>query len=351
MGMRSTSLVQRWLIACTFAETIGMTASAVAARLGQQVVDDGGADLRWLALAIVVAGGLVEGTALGVLQGRTLAAQWPGLRVGAFVAATVAVAGVGWAAASAPGVLGGDEGGDSPPLGLVLLGAAGIGLVMGPLLGGAQAVALRGAVAHPRRWVVANTAAWPVAMVVIFAGASTAGAGWPLLVVAGYGTLTGAVAGAALGLVSGAWLGTIDGQPLANRLSLAMVHDHRFGMDRRLVGLAVTGRRTGRVLRFPVQYADHGDALVVLPGHPEDKVWWRNLTGAETRLEVLRGPEWQDATARVLLPGDNGHSAALAAYRRRWPRFEAPSGQPVVVIRPVESGIPAASGRLESVGS
>jgi deazaflavin-dependent oxidoreductase (nitroreductase family) len=341
----------RWVLACVAAETIGMTASATAARLGQNITEDGAAAARWLALAVVVGGGLIEGVALGVLQARALAARWPGLSRLRFALVTVAVAGLGWAAASAPAILAGeDEGAAGPPLGFIVLGALGIGLLMGSVLGAAQAVPLRGVVAHPWRWVAANATAWPLVMTVIFVGASTAGAGWPLLAVAGYGAITGVVAGAALGLVSGAWLGTVDGQPLANRISLAMVHEQRFGIDRRLIGLAVTGRRTGRVLRFPVQYADHGDALVVLPGHPEKKVWWRNLTGAETRLEVLCGPDWLQATARVLLPGDNGHSAALAAYRRRWPRFEAPSGQPVVVIRPARSGIPAVSGRLESVG-
>ena len=62
---------------------------------------------------------------------------------------------------------------------LVVAGAAGLGLVMGTVLGVAQAAALRGAVPHPRRWVAANAAAWPLAMVVIFLGATTPSAGWP----------------------------------------------------------------------------------------------------------------------------------------------------------------------------
>jgi len=201
----------RWILACAAAETIGMAASATAARLGQHASDGGGATGRWLALAIVVAGGLVEGTALGVLQARVLASAWPALSRLRFALVTVAIAGVGWAAASAPGVLGGgDDTGAGPPLGLILLGALGIGLVMGPLLGVAQALPLRAVVAHPWRWVAANTSAWPVAMAVIFLGASTAGAGWPTLLVTGYGALTGVLAGSALGLVSGAWLDALD---------------------------------------------------------------------------------------------------------------------------------------------
>jgi hypothetical protein len=341
--------MRRWLLACLAAEAIGMTAAALAARLGQDLVDAGGA--RWPALLLVVVGGLVEGTALGVLQGTVLASRWPRVRRGAFVALTVVVAGVGWAGASAPGVLADpDAGGTDPALGLVLLGAAGIGLVMGPVLGCAQLLALRGAVRHPWRWVVANAAAWPVAMVVIFAGATTAGAEWSVAQVAAYGTLTGALAGAGLGLVSGAWLDSLDGQPVANRVVLALLERRRFGLKRSLVGLAVRGRRSGQVRRFPVQYAAEGDDLLVVPGHADRKTWWRNLDHDGTRVEVLRDGRWLSTEAELLLPGDPTYVHAAAAYRKRWRQFEPEAGEPVVVLRGVATGIPAASGRFESVG-
>jgi hypothetical protein len=187
-----------WVLACAVAEAIGMTASAVAAR-----VADGPDWPVVAALGVVVAGGLVEGTALGWAQSGVLARRLPGLRRGRYLAATVLVAGVGWAAASAPGVLGEDTPGDAgPPLLLVLLGAAGLGLVMGPVLGGAQALALRGAAQRPGRWVLANTVAWPPAMAVIFLGASSPGASWSTLEVGLLGTATGLVAGTVLGLLT-----------------------------------------------------------------------------------------------------------------------------------------------------
>lgn len=347
--MSTRRVYVQWILACAAAETVGMSASATAARFGQGVADDGGTAATWLALAVVVAGGLVEGTALGVLQARALALRWRPLSQRRYAAVTVAVAGLAWAIGSAPGVLAGDDGTGGPPLGLIVLGALGIGLVTGSLLGVVQGLALRSVVGHPWRWVAANTAAWPLAMAVIFVGASTAGSGWSLPVLAGYGAVTGMLAGTVLGVVSGAWLGTIDGQPLANRVAMALVEARRLGADERLVGLAVTGRRTGRVVRFPVQYAVRPDSLVVLPGDFRSKVWWRNLVGGETALEVLVEGRWRLATAHVLRPGDNGHSAALAAYRRRWPRFEARGGQPVVVITLLETGIPTSCRPLESV--
>jgi hypothetical protein len=333
-----------WVVACAAAETVGMTAAAAAARLGQDVVDGGRG--RWLALVIVVGGGLVEGTALGLLQGRVLGIRWPSLSRSRFLVATVLVAGVGWAAASAPGVLGSDDSAASPPLGLILLGALGIGLVMGPALGLVQALPLRGVVAHPWRWVSANTAAWPLAMAVIFLGASTAGADWPTLVVAGYGAVTGVLAGAVLGLVSGGWLDSLDGQPVGNRLALALVAGRRLGLHHGLVGLAVTGRRTGQVVRFPVQYALDGDDLVVVPGHAERKSWWRNLQDLDTPLDVLYDGRWVAARAEIVDAGDPGYEAVLAAYRLRWRRSEPSVWEPVVVLHGVTLGIPSTPGAV-----
>lgn len=333
MDARPDRSYARWVAACATAEAIGIGTSAAAARVGDRVAGRGGAEAHWLALGVVVAGGLVEGIALGLLQGRVLGERWPALRRTRFAMVTVLVAGLGWAAASAPSVLG-DQGdaGSGPPIALTVLGGWALGLVMGPVLGVAQSFALRGAVTHPSRWVVANAVAWPWAMAVIFTAASSAGAGWPDLALAAYAAAAGAIAGAVLGLVSGAWLGSLDGQPLANRAVLALLPRRRFGLDRRVLGLAVTGRRSGRVLCFPVQYAELGASRVVLPGHPDHKLWWRNLVGDPVPIGVLTGPRWLSATARVLDPADDGYDAALAAYRQRWPHTAPATRQPVVIL-------------------
>lgn len=196
----------RWIAGCALAEAIGMSAAA-AASVGVARLDLSAA----AALAPIVAGGLVEGVALGWLQGRVLLGAFPRLRLGRYAGLTVLVAGLGWAGASAPAVLAGDDGSAAPAPWLVLLGAAGIGLVMGPVLGLAQALALRGAVRHPWRWVTANAVAWPAVMVVIFAGAGTPGKHWPAVAVVAVGASTGAVAGLLLGTITAAWLGRLGG--------------------------------------------------------------------------------------------------------------------------------------------
>ncbi|MCW2761994.1 MAG: hypothetical protein JWR85_2195 [Marmoricola sp.] len=310
-----------------------MTAAAGAAK-GVQTLSDrpGFIGAAAMALILVVAAGLVEGSALGIAQGSLLGNRWPALDRHLYLGATVVAAGLGWAAGSAPGILSGDDGGPQPPLLMMLAGAAGIGLVMGPLLGVAQALVLRHAVSHPWRWVAANAVAWPPAMVVIFFGASRPASDWSVLAVVTLGSVTGLVAGSCLGWLTGLWLPSLDGQPVHNRLVLALVKSQRFGMDRRLVGLAIRGRRSGVVRRFPTQYVTDVTGLVVVPGRPGRKLWWRNLPGSGAPIAVLFEGHWEAATARVLLPGDDGHAEALATYLRRWPKVAIAPDQPVVSV-------------------
>lgn len=131
----------------------------------------------------------------------------PHLRRAPYVAVTVVFAGLGWAAASAPAVLAGaSSDGQQPARVLVVLGGAGLGLVMGCLLGVVQAWALAPSVARPRRWITANAIAWVPAMAVIFFGATAPEAGWSWWSVVLAGALTGGVAGTALGLVLEGWV-------------------------------------------------------------------------------------------------------------------------------------------------
>lgn len=333
VGDATDGRVRRWVVGCALAEGIGMTAASAAALLAT----GWGGDARALALTVVVLGGLVEGTALGVVQARLLRAVL-GPRVWAWALTTIAVAGLGWAAASAPQVLSGDSGGAPPPVGLVLAGAAGLGLAMGAVLGSAQAITLRGRVRHPWRWVSISATAWVPAMVVIFAGATAPDSGWHAYQTVPLGAVTGLAAGALLGLVSGALLPTLDGPP-AHALAVLALLRTRAGRRpaRSLLGLRVTGVRSGRTFDLPVQYAvqpsPEGDVLIAVPLHHERKTWWRNLL-LVARLEVLYAGRWQPTYGRVVGPEDPAHAATLAAYVSRWPRVELPADQPLVVLRP-----------------
>jgi hypothetical protein len=212
-----SELTRRWMLACGLAEAIGMGAAAGAAKWSQTFVGGRTGVMQvLLALSMVVAAGLVEGVSLGTAQSWALRMTHPHHRRLRYVTMTILVAGIGWAGASAPGVLAGPAGsGTQPPQGLVVLGGAGLGLVMGCLLGVVQAWVLAPVVVRPARWVVANACAWTPAMAIIFWGATTPGAEWPWWQVVPLGCLTGGVAGAVLGLMLARWvprLGIRDGQ-------------------------------------------------------------------------------------------------------------------------------------------
>jgi hypothetical protein len=127
------------------------------------------------------------------------------------------VAGLGWAAASAPALFA-DQGavGSAPPLLLIVAGAGALGAVMGLLLGAPQGAALRGHVSRPWRWAEVSALAWTPAMVVIFLGATVPSAKWATMAVALTGAFTGLVAGTLLGVLSGALMSVLDGQPVEN---------------------------------------------------------------------------------------------------------------------------------------
>ena len=90
-----------------------MAAAAGASRVGHTLADrTGSLGGAGVALAVVVAGGLVEGVALGSAQAWPLGGWLPALRRGRYVLATVLVAGGGrWP--RRPPVLTGENGGAS----------------------------------------------------------------------------------------------------------------------------------------------------------------------------------------------------------------------------------------------
>lgn len=316
-----------WIMACALAETLGMTAAATATVLGHSLGTAA-------ALALVIAGGLVEGLALGWAQSRVLRTLAPRLVRRRYVLATVAAAGLGWAGASAPAAFSGDADGAPPSTVVIVLSAAGLGLVMGAVLGCAQAAVLRGAVRHPWRWVGANVAAWPAAMIVIFLGATTPSASWPPWTILVLAVVTGVAAGGLLGSVSGWFLTSLTGASARDRAVLTLLASHRRSrLQRAVIGLEVRGRVSGRPYRLPVQYAVAPGGLAVVPGGAARKTWWRNISGQPTAVAVLRGAVWAPASARLLSPEDPARMAVGAAYVDRWPRSVLAMDQPLVLIQ------------------
>ncbi len=326
--------VARWTALCALAEAIGMTAAAAAAKASQALVGDpkGHAAIA-AALSLVVAGGLVEGIALGALQAAGLRRWLPTLSRRRWLLVTAAVAGLGWAVASAPGVLSGSGDGSTPPPLLVIGGGFALGAAMGALLGAAQAPGLRGLVRHHRRWLGINAAGWAPAMAIVFFGATAPGSDWSVVAVVLTGTATGALAGAVLGLITGSALPRLDGSSLLNRVVMRILRSRAHHLlDRSLLVLRVRGVVTGRVVELPVQYASGADGVVIVPGHPAKKRWWRNLV-QPAPIDVLVDGCWRHGTGVLLGPGDPGYAAARSTYGGRWPHVPLPDDNPVVVVR------------------
>lgn len=102
-------------------------------------------------------------------------------------------------------------------------------------------------------------------------------------------------------------------------------------LSRSLVLLRIRGRHSGTLFELPVQVAPRPGGLVVMPGKPETKQWWRNLREPQS-IELLRGGTWHRAGAVVVNQGDAEYGAALEAYTERWPRVKVPRGQPLVLV-------------------
>jgi len=82
-----------------------------------------------------------------------------------------------------------------------------------------------------------------------------------------------------------------------------------------------TGRRSGREVITPTQYALRGDDVIILVGRPETKTWWRNFT-TDGDLDVLLRRRWMAMTARAVIGADDPEtiSPLLDAYLARFPR-------------------------------
>jgi hypothetical protein len=123
-------------------------------------------------------------------------------------------------------------------------------------------------------------------------------------------------------------------QPVLNRLLLPLLHSPLAGgVDGVLLLLTVRGRRSGRAITLPVQFAAGDDAIWVRPADPKTKIRWRNLRAAgpvRLRLlgqdlaataQTLRGDEdpaeverglraWADRFSRTAKAGFGGHPTA-----------------------------------------
>lgn len=157
-------LLGRWIGATLVAEAVGF---AAAMSLGRGVVAVAGEPTGLLAVGLAGLAGTVEGACLGVGQWLVLRRIVGGLALRAWVVATA----VGGASAWMLGMTAGTHGPATMPAPWVVAVVLVVsGLVLGAVLGGAQAWVLRDRHRLAGRWVAANAIGWMVGLLFAYAG-------------------------------------------------------------------------------------------------------------------------------------------------------------------------------------
>ena len=199
----------QWIAANSLAELLGLGTVAVLGFLAITQFGEPHGLVQSLSYAVLfVLLGSFEGLVVGLAQARILRQRLPDLR--GWVRATVIGAVVAWALGMAPSTImsinptAATE--LAPPFSesLVLLLAAGLGLIAGPLLAFFQWLCLHRYVPHRAAWwLPANAVAWMLGMPIIFLGAHLGSLGVnPIFIALGTGmSLLGA--GAVVGALHG----------------------------------------------------------------------------------------------------------------------------------------------------
>ena len=71
-----------------------------------------------------------------------------------------------------------------------------------------------------------------------------------------------------------------------------------------LLLITYRGRKSGKEYTLPVQYAQDGKKIYIIPGMPEQKTWWRNLKGGLPVRLTLRGQVVNGNGIVLEQPGD-----------------------------------------------
>ena len=203
-------LWRQWVLANAVGEVLGLgLAGAVAMAMVVTIGEPETALVALMMAAVMVAAGTLEGVIVGFAQWLVLRRRLDRLSRREWVAATAIGALVAWTLGMAPSTLMAlNQSAESPPPpemsdALTYTLAAGMGTVLGMILGAPQWRVLRRYVAGASLWVWANAAAWAVGMPVVFIGAGASPVGASAVSIALTVVATIAVAGAVVGAIHG----------------------------------------------------------------------------------------------------------------------------------------------------
>jgi hypothetical protein len=219
--MNKKTLWVRWIIANALGELFGLGMTfGVAVLLFTRIGDTGSVLVILLTFTAAVASGALEATIVGLAQWWAMHPWFRGISRLSWWLATMIGALIAYVLGYLPSTLMnlGEQVSEAapmaePPQYVILLLAAGMGLVGGAVLSFAQWMVLRRHVTGAGIWVPANMLAWMLGMPVIFWGIDAAMLGQPLWQALLIISLALLVSGAIVGAVHGAILVRLADQP------------------------------------------------------------------------------------------------------------------------------------------
>ncbi len=216
-GTGKRTLWLRWVAANALGETFGLGGTfAVGALALSRLGSQPGVMIVLVSFLIAVLSGAIEATIVGLAQWWAMHPWFPAITRRAWWSATLVGALLAYVLGYLPSTIMnlGEQTAQAQPAAsaavaepaqwIVMLLAAGMGVVAGAMLSFAQWLALRKKVAHAGKWIPANMLAWMAGMPVIFWGIDAAQKGqhvWQaVLLMVGVLCLAGTVVGGIHGL-------------------------------------------------------------------------------------------------------------------------------------------------------
>jgi hypothetical protein len=213
-------LYLRWIAANALAELLGLGATfALDILIFTRLPDPKTLPAAAGMILLTTATGALEGAVVGLLQWSVLRRPFPQIARRAWLVATLAGALIAWFLGSLPSTLiglgssGSSSASQEPETWLMLLLAAGMGLVLGLILALPQWRVLRHEARRAWVWLPANAVAWALGMPVIFAAVDRAYAAGSVAGTIGVMAAALALTGAIVGAVHGVAVVWISRQP------------------------------------------------------------------------------------------------------------------------------------------
>jgi hypothetical protein len=201
----------KWTVVCGVGEFLGI---GMAAGLGISFFMLAGepdtSAKKALAMVVAAVSGIIEGMVVGWLQWLVLRRWFMYMKAGGWLLVTAIGAALAWLLGMTYPTFMADSsevaGGAEPALALVLVMAAGLGIMLGAVFGFFQWTEMRHFTTGAGWWIVANMAGWLGGMAVLFFGASLPGPETDTGTIIAIGAVSGLVAGLVVGAITGIFL-------------------------------------------------------------------------------------------------------------------------------------------------